>query len=63
MFARPTAWRKSTHCGPNAGCVEAARLTAHVGVRDSKQSGEGPVLRLSPDGWRALLDRIKTGAI
>ncbi|SEG33533.1 protein of unknown function [Thermomonospora echinospora] len=59
MFAQPPTWRKSTHCGPNAGCVETARLAAYVGVRDGKQPG-GPVLRVSPDGWRTLLTRIKT---
>jgi hypothetical protein len=55
-------WRKSSYSG-NGGstCVEVARHRPHVvAVRDSKDP-HGPVLTLSPDGWREFTGRVKTG--
>lgn len=60
MPVQSSSWRKSTHCGPNQACVEAARLATHVAVRDGKRS-DGPVLRLSPAGWLALLSGVRAG--
>lgn len=61
MSAPTSSWRKSTHCGPDRACVEAARFTTHVAVRDGKQTGTEPVLRISLAAWRALLSHVKTG--
>lgn len=53
------AWRKST-ASNSGGCVEVAIISGSVLVRDSKNR-TGPVLRLSPTGWSALLARTRTG--
>lgn len=47
-----TGWRKSSYSG-NGGqdCVEAASAPGAVLVRDSKDAGNGPVLRLAPADW------------
>lgn len=46
---------KSSYSGQENACVEVAE-TAPGGraVRDSKQQG-GPLLTVSPEGWRAFL--------
>ncbi|MFD0683652.1 DUF397 domain-containing protein [Actinomadura fibrosa] len=53
------AWRKSKYSGAGNNCVEAARLDEGVGLRDSKHP-EGGHLTLAPEGFRALLDRLKS---
>ncbi|WP_308800792.1 DUF397 domain-containing protein [Actinomadura sp. K4S16] len=42
----------------NSSCVEAARLTGAVGVRDSKNPGVGNLV-LSVESFGGLLARIK----
>jgi hypothetical protein len=52
-------WRRSSFSGgdqPN--CVEAIRLPAAVGVRDSKNPG-GPRLHLSAHAWGGLVATLK----
>lgn len=45
-------WRKSTYSGGQGGqCVEVGQGNA-VLVRDTKDNGAGPVLRLSPSAWK-----------
>ncbi|MGH3625765.1 MAG: DUF397 domain-containing protein, partial [Sciscionella sp.] len=39
----PLRWVKSSHSTNNGACVEVARGTQHVAVRDSKHP-DGPVL-------------------
>ncbi len=53
-------WRKSSYSGmtDNSSCVEAARLTGAVGVRDSKNPGVGNLV-LSVESFGGLLARIK----
>jgi Domain of unknown function (DUF397) len=53
-------WRKSSYSG-NGGsdCVEAGNDARRVLVRDTKDHGQGPVLRFSPDAWRRFADRVK----
>ena len=55
-------WRKSSYSGNGgANCVEAGTIPGAVLVRDTKDRGNGPVLRVSPDGWKRLpLDQALT---
>jgi Domain of unknown function (DUF397) len=52
-------WFKSSYSGGN-GCVEVAFLEADIAVRDSKDPG-GPVLRFTPDEWKAFLAGARDG--
>ena len=54
-------WFKSSLSFSNSNCVEVASLAGgEIGVRDSKDS-EGPVLRFTPDEWRAFLGGARNG--
>jgi hypothetical protein len=53
-------WRTSTYSGGN-GCVEVAFLDGQVGVRDSKQQGQGPVLVFATHEWEAFLAGASEG--
>jgi hypothetical protein len=55
------SWIKSSLSFSNGNCVEVAGLPdGRVGVRHSKES-EGPVLRFTPDEWRAFLGGVRNG--
>jgi hypothetical protein len=57
----PPRWIKSSLSFSNGNCVEVASLPgAGIGVRDSKDA-EGPVLRFTPDEWRAFLGGARNG--
>ncbi|TDD85929.1 DUF397 domain-containing protein [Actinomadura rubrisoli] len=55
-------WRKSSRSADSgqADCVELARLTRAVGVRDSKDPG-GPKVALPAASFRDLVTTIKRG--
>jgi Domain of unknown function (DUF397) len=55
-----TAWRKSTRSNDGGNCVEVAKTSGAVAVRDSKDP-TGPVLVFTPDAWRAFIDAAKQG--
>jgi hypothetical protein len=52
-------WRKSTYSNGSGACVEVGHATGRIAVRDTKDHGTGPVLRLSPDDWARLLKSVK----
>jgi hypothetical protein len=53
-------WRKSSHSGNGGGnCVEAGSAPGQVLIRDTKDNGEGPVLRVSAETWRAFTKTIR----
>jgi Domain of unknown function (DUF397) len=57
-----TSWRKSSLSSGGDNCVEIAVATdGSVGVRDSKQRGEGPVLEFTPGEWEAFVGGVKGG--
>ncbi|HEV2784410.1 MAG TPA: DUF397 domain-containing protein [Actinophytocola sp.] len=55
---RDARFRKSSHTGPNADCVEVARAGARFGLRDSKDP-MGPVLAVAIARGEAFLTAIK----
>jgi hypothetical protein len=53
-------WRKSSYSGNGGGsCIEVADHDHRVMVRDTKQDGNGPVLRFGPAAWRRFADQLK----
>jgi hypothetical protein len=54
-------WFKSSLSFSNSNCVEVTSLAdGGIGVRDSKDP-RGPVLRFTPDEWRAFLGGVGLG--
>jgi len=53
-------WRKST-ASAQGNCVEVANIPQSVLVRDSKQNGDGPMLRFQNDSWVAFIQQVRTG--
>jgi hypothetical protein len=51
-------WIKSTYSA-QGNCVELADRDQGVHVRDSQQSGTGPVLSFSADAWQAFTGQLK----
>jgi len=53
-------WRKSSYSSGQGGqCVEVATAPGHVAVRDTKDNGNGPVLRVRSADWSRLMKSIK----
>jgi hypothetical protein len=60
---RSAPWRKSEFSNMNGSCVEVSRLltTDHIGVRDTKDYGRGPVLLFTNAEWTAFIEGAKEG--
>lgn len=55
-----SGWRVATYTGGQGNCVEVGRSTTMIAVRDTKNRENGPMVRLTPAGWRAFIQRIKS---
>lgn len=56
-----TEWRDNTGEG---SCVQIAHgPEGWVAVRDSKDHGDGPVLRFTPEEWTAFKDGLSSGKL
>ena len=57
-------WRKSTY-STNGGqdCIEAASVPGAVLIRDTKNNGHGPVLRLSFTAFAEFTTRVRKDAV
>ena len=56
------SWMKSSWSNYNGNCVEVAHLKhGHVGVRDTKDLEQGPVLIFTRPEWDAFLMGAKSG--
>jgi hypothetical protein len=53
-------WRKSGRSGGNGNCVEVAKLSDAVAIRDSKNP-TGPALIVTPAEWAAFIAGAKHG--
>jgi hypothetical protein len=54
-------WRTSSHSVSSGGanCVETGSVAGAVLIRDTKDNGAGPVLRLTPADWSRLTSAIR----
>jgi hypothetical protein len=53
-------WRKSSYSSGNGGnCLELGTMPGAILIRDTKDNGRGPVLRVTPADWTRLLKSVK----
>jgi Domain of unknown function (DUF397) len=53
-------WRKATYSGNGGGnCVEVGQSARTVLVRDTRQDGHGPVLRISAGAWLRFTESLR----
>ncbi|MDL4820779.1 DUF397 domain-containing protein [Actinomadura opuntiae] len=54
-------WRKARRSEAGSECVEVSLATDRktIGVRDSKEQGNGPVLEFTRTDWAALLNSLR----
>jgi Domain of unknown function (DUF397) len=53
-------WRKSSYSnGGTNNCIEAAQVRGAIPVRDTKDNGHGPVLRLTPASWTTFAQSLR----
>jgi hypothetical protein len=54
-------WRKSSYSnGGAANCIEAGHVPGAILIRDTKDNGTGPVLRVTPTDWQRFTARVRT---
>lgn len=54
-------WHKSARSNPSGNCVEVSEGSEYVLVRDTKDKGNGPVLKFTRDEWTAFIGGAKDG--
>jgi hypothetical protein len=61
MAEQDSGWRKSSHSVDNGGanCVELGSTPGAILIRDTKNHGTGPVLRLTLADWTRFAASIK----
>lgn len=59
----PTMWIKSARSSATGSCLEMRQHAASIEVRDTKQHGTGPVLRLAPAGFASWVAGAKSGEL
>lgn len=52
-------WVKSTRSGNNGQCVEAMDTGPTVLLRDTKDNGNGPVLKFDATEWSSFVTAVK----
>lgn len=52
-------WRKASYSANGTNCVETGSVAGAVLVRDTKDNGRGPVLRVTPADWTRLVKSVK----
>ncbi len=52
-------WRKSTHSDADSNCVEVGAARRVVGVRDTRQKGQGLVLEFPAAAWRSFIAGLR----
>jgi hypothetical protein len=52
-------WRKSSYSNGSGHCVEAGHCAGRIAVRDTKDRGNSPVIRLTPGDWARFTASIK----
>jgi hypothetical protein len=56
-------WRKSSYSdNGGSGCVEAGHIPGAVLIRDTKNNGTGPTLRVTPAAWQRFAARVRANA-
>ena len=56
------SWRKSSISNLNGSCVELGRISPdRIGVRDTKDNGDGPILFFTGAEWSAFIAAAKSG--
>lgn len=54
-----TDWRKATYSHANGSCVEVGAAGRTVGIRDTAQAGQGPVLQFPSSMWQTFIENAK----
>jgi Domain of unknown function (DUF397) len=56
------SWRKSSYSAANGNCVDVAWLRpGQIGVRDTKDREQGPVLIFTQREWKIFLAGVRVG--
>lgn len=56
-----TSWRKSSYSDGTGNCVEVSSPDHIVGVRDTKQGADSPLLEFTEAAWLRFLAETKSG--
>jgi hypothetical protein len=57
-----TSWQKSASSNLNGACVEIGQVAPdRIGVRDTKDNGNGPILFFTRIEWEVFISAVKSG--